>query len=255
MALTDKISIITGAGRGIGRGIAARFADEGATVIVAELETQLAEDTVQKIKENGGRAYFIHTDLTQYASIESMINQTVKDHGRIDVLVNNAGIAGRDGHFLELPLERWQRVMAVNLTGTFLCSQIAAREMVKQKRPGKIINIASLDSFIAEKEAVAYAASKGGVLMLTKAMAIDLARYGILVNCIAPGSIRVERNASYFDSESFKIGLSKGIPIGHPGSPMDIASAAVFFASDESSFITGASLVVDGGFSAFLRVE
>jgi NAD(P)-dependent dehydrogenase (short-subunit alcohol dehydrogenase family) len=169
--------------------------------------------------------------------------------------VNNAGAAGGNGPFLDIPLERWQHVLDVNLTGMFLCSQLAARQMVGQGIKGRIINIGSLDSFIAERQAAAYAASKGGVLMLTKAMAVDLAEYGILVNCIAPGSIRVDRNSSYYDQEPLRTALAKGIPLGHTGRPADIAAAAVFLACDDSSFITGASITVDGGFTAHLRTD
>jgi NAD(P)-dependent dehydrogenase (short-subunit alcohol dehydrogenase family) len=137
----------------------------------------------------------------------------------------------------------------------FLCSQVVARAMVAQKVEGSIVNIGSLDSFAAERDAAAYAASKGGVLTLTKAMAVDLAPYSIRVNCIAPGSIRVERNAPRFDSEPLRTTLPKAIPLGHPGQPEDIAAAAVFLASGDAKFITGASLMVDGGFTAYVRVD
>jgi len=255
MKLNGKITIVTGGGQGIGNGISTRFAEEGAVVIIAQRGRDKANETVKKIKNAGGRALNIPTDLAHPPNVERLFKTIIEKYGRIDNLVNNAGAAGGNGHFLDIPLERWQHVLDVNLTGMFLCSQLAARQMVKQGVRGRIINIGSLDSFIAEKQAAAYAASKGGVLMLTKAMAVDLAEYGILVNCIAPGSIRVERNSSYYDQEPLRTALEKGIPLGHTGSPADIASAAVFFASDDASFITGASLTVDGGFTAHLRTN
>jgi 3-oxoacyl-[acyl-carrier protein] reductase len=255
MKLKKKIAIVTGGGQGIGRGISTRFGEEGATVIIAQRGRETAEKTLQMISNAGGNATIIPTDLAQPPTVEALIHKTVEEFGHIDILVNNAGAAGGNGPFLDIPLERWQHVLDVNLTGMFLCSQLAARQMVGQGIKGRIINIGSLDSFIAERQAAAYAASKGGVLMLTKAMAVDLAEYGILVNCIAPGSIRVDRNSSYYDQEPLRTALAKGIPLGHTGRPADIAAAAVFLACDDSSFITGASITVDGGFTAHLRTD
>jgi NAD(P)-dependent dehydrogenase (short-subunit alcohol dehydrogenase family) len=255
MDLKNKIAIITGGGKGIGQGISTRFAEEGAEVVIAQRSKVSAESTAENISTAGGSVLVIPTDLAEPASIEAMVKKVINEFGRIDILVNNAARAGGNGPFLEISLESWQRVIDVNLTGLFYCSQLVARHMVEQKNCGRIINIGSLDSFIAEKNASAYAASKGGVLMLTKAMAVDLAAYGILVNCIAPGSIRVERNAPYYDKEPLRTALAKGIPLGHTGLPEDIAAAAVFLASDDSKFINGTSLVVDGGFTAYLRAD
>lgn len=255
MRLFGKVAIITGAGGGIGRATATRFALEGAKIVVAGRDMSSADETVRAITNSGGDAKPLEVDVGQAASVENMVRETIELYGQIDVIVNNAGIAGRDGHFLDLTLDRWRAVINVNLTGVFLCAQKVARYMVEKGVKGRIINIASVNSFIAQKEAAAYVASKGGVLQLTKAMAVDLARYGILVNCIAPGSIRVKRNARFFDSEPLKTSLPKGIPLGHTGLPDDIASTAVFFASEDSAFVTGACLVVDGGFSAYFRID
>jgi NAD(P)-dependent dehydrogenase (short-subunit alcohol dehydrogenase family) len=253
MRLSNIVAIITGGGRGIGRGIAVRFAAEGAKVVIAGRSP--AEETLNQIRACGGEALVVPTDVSLKPQVQVLMEKTIERFGRIDILVNNAGRAGRNGRFLEVDLTTWNDVIAINLTGVFLCSQAAAQAMVAQGIAGRIVNIGSLDSFVAEKEAAAYAASKGGVLLLTKAMAVDLAEFGILVNCVVPGSIRVERNTSFLDCEPIKSALAKAIPLGHPGDTADIAAAAVFLASDDSGFVTGTSLAVDGGYLAYARVE
>jgi NAD(P)-dependent dehydrogenase (short-subunit alcohol dehydrogenase family) len=255
MKLDQKVAIVTGAGRGIGRAIAFRFAEEGAQVVVAELNVDAGEETAALIRSQRRDAVSLPVETNRRERVENMVAATLDRYGHIDILVNNAGIAGGNGPFLDIPDEVWQKVIDVNLTGVFLCSQVVARAMVARNVEGCIINIGSLDSFAAERSAAAYAAAKGGVLILTKAMAVDLAPHGIRVNCIAPGSIRVERNATRFDSEPLRTTLPKVIPLGHPGRPEDIAAAAVFLASDDAHFITGASLMVDGGFTAYVRVD
>jgi len=255
MKLKEKVAIVTGGGRGIGQGIAVRFSVEGAKVVIADRDLVTAEVTADAIRSNGGEVLVVSTDVSQKSQVDALIQTTIEHYARIDILVNCAGIAGGNGPFLKIPVHIWQQVIDVNLTAVFLCSQAVAKAMVAQGIRGRIINIGSLDSFVAEREAAAYAASKGGVLLLTKAMAVDLAQYGILVNCIAPGSIRVQRNSARFDSESVRTALTKAIPLGHTGMPEDIAAAAVFLTSDDSTFITGASLMVDGGYTAYGRVD
>jgi NAD(P)-dependent dehydrogenase (short-subunit alcohol dehydrogenase family) len=193
--------------------------------------------------------------VSQKAQVDALIQATLDTYGRIDILVNNAGIAGSNGPFLDLPFETWQQIIAVNLTGMFLCGQAAARVMVAQGIHGRIINIGSINSFAAEKESAAYAASKGGVVLLTKAMAVELGEYGITVNCLGVGPVWVERNAPLFDAEPLRTVLAKSIPIGRPGDVDEVAAAAVFFASDECTFVTGASLMVDGGYRAYNRFD
>jgi NAD(P)-dependent dehydrogenase (short-subunit alcohol dehydrogenase family) len=253
--LTNKVAIITGGGQGIGRGIAVRFASEGAKIVIAQRRQLRAETTVREIGAVGGEALAVQTDVRRLADVRTLIKKTMEHFGRLDILVNNAGRAGGNGRFLELGLNTWREVIGVNLTGVFLCSQAAARAMSAQGIHGRIINIGSLNSFVAQKDAAAYAASKGGVLLLTKAMAVDLAEYGILVNCLVPGSIRVKRNMSFLDRAPIKMALGKAIPLGHPGNVADVAGAAVFLASDDSAFVTGTSLVVDGGYLAHARIE
>ena len=254
MKLADKVAIVTGGGRGIGAGISKRLAEEGAKVVIAQRDDESAGATIEQIMSKGGEALYIQTDVSEPETVQAMMTATVAKYGTLDILVNNAGIGGQMGHFLDLSLERWQRIIDVNLTGVFVCGQAAARLML-DAGGGRIINIGSTNSFVAEANASPYVAAKGGVMLLTRAMAVDLASHGILVNCIAPGSIRVERNTAYYDSEAFQTLFAKGVPLGHPGTPADIGAAVAFLASDDANFITGSTLVVDGGFTSFFRIE
>jgi NAD(P)-dependent dehydrogenase (short-subunit alcohol dehydrogenase family) len=193
--------------------------------------------------------------VSQKTQVDALIQTTLDHYRRIDILVNNAGIAGGNGPFLELPFETWEQIISINLTGMFLCGQAAARVMVAQGIRGRIINIGSINSFAAEKEAAAYATTKGGILLLTKAMAVELAEYGIAVNCLGVGPVWVDRNADLFGSDPLRTVLAKSIPVGRPGDPEEVAAAAVFFASDECTFVTGAELLVDGGYLAYNRFD
>ena len=173
--------------------------------------------------------------------------------GRIDILINNAGLTGGTGTFLEITLADWQRYIDVNLTGCFIVGQAVARAMVAGGTHGRIVNIGSINSFAAERDRPVYVTSKGGVLLLTKVMAVELAQYGILVNCIAPGAITVDRNRAIFAAEPLRSGLAACIPLGGTGSGEDIAAAALFLASEDNRYITGKSLLVDGGYMALNR--
>ena len=255
MRLKGKVAIVTGGGRGIGKGIALGFANEGARVVISQRDPVSGEAAAEDIRKQGGEAIFVRVDVSQRAQVDAMVAATLKQFGRIDVLVNNAGVTGYNGHFLEMTLETWQRILDINLTGVFFCGQAVARSMVAQGTKGRIINIGSVDSFASERMAGAYSAAKGGVLLLTKAMAVDLAEHGILVNCISPGSIRTETNGERFASEPLRTALEKGVPLGRPGLQSEIAAAAIFFASDESSFVTGSNLMVDGGYTAYNRFD
>lgn len=244
MRLKDQVAVVTGAGRGIGRGIAQRYAAEGAAVVVAEVSPELGRETAELIRAAGGEGLCIPTDVTQRVQVEGMVHQATSTFGRIDILVNNAGLTGR-ASFLEMTDEVWDRMMAVNLTGPFLCTQAVARQMVRSKHGGRVINIASIESEAACPDQAHYAASKGGLLMLTRALACDLAPCGIRVNAIGPGTVDSGHGA--FNDPAVRARYESRIPLGRVATPRDVASAAVFLASDEAEYINGIVLYVDGG--------
>jgi NAD(P)-dependent dehydrogenase (short-subunit alcohol dehydrogenase family) len=200
--------------------------------------------TTELIREAEGKALYIATDVTQRAQVEAMVQETTKVFGRIDILVNNAGLTGR-ACFLDMTDEDWQRMMDVNLTGPFLCTQAVARQMVRAKQGGKIINIASIESEAACPDQAHYAASKGGVLMLTRALACDLAVHGIRINAIGPGTVDSGHGA--FNDPAIRSRYESRVPLGRVATPSDVANAAVFLASDEAEYINGIVLYVDGG--------
>jgi NAD(P)-dependent dehydrogenase (short-subunit alcohol dehydrogenase family) len=241
--LDNRIAIVTGAGRGIGRSIGLRLAAEGAHVLVADLDGGNAEEVAREIIGSGGTAEWLAVDVTNVDDVERMV-RAVK---RIDLLVNVAGV-GLTRSFLETTLEQWEQVIRVNLTGTFLCSQAAARTMVEQ-RCGKIINIASLSGQRGGTGRAAYGASKAGVTLLTKVMAVELAPYGITVNEIAPGPVNTEMTAITHDAAT-RQAYHNLIPMRRYAESDEIANAAVFLASHEADFVNGHTLNVDGGFGA-----
>jgi len=251
----NKVAIVTGGGQGIGFGIAEAFAREGARVVLAQRNRERADRAAERLRASGAHATSTPVDVSDPSSVDRLVEQTLDVYGAIDILVNNAGLAGANGPFLDLDYDTWKAVLDVNLSGVFLCGRAVGRAMVAKQTRGRIVNIGSLNSFSAQKQAAAYAASKGGVLMLTKAMAVDLACFDILVNCLVPGSVLVERNNSHWSTEPLRTALSKAIPLGGPGTVEQIAAAAAFLASSENSFMTGAALVVDGGYLAYARVE
>jgi NAD(P)-dependent dehydrogenase (short-subunit alcohol dehydrogenase family) len=252
MKFDNKVVIVTGSGRGIGRGIAEWFADRRAVVILAEVDEQAGREAERTIRERGGEAMFVLTDVGSPESVNDAVSRVLERCARIDVLINNAAISQGDS-ILTTSYEKWSRTLAVNLTGVFLMSQAAAKAMIRNQTAGSIINIASTNAFTAEKNHCSYVASKGGVLMLTKSMAVDLAEYGIRVNAVAPGPILTEQNRDYFEREPLRTGIRRGVPLGHPGKAVDVAAAAGFLASEEATFMTGTTLVVDGGFLSYAR--
>jgi 3-oxoacyl-[acyl-carrier protein] reductase len=245
--VVNKVAIVTGSGRGIGRSIAMRFGREGALVMTADLNAKSAEATADEIVALGGQARSKAVDVGIEAEVHELVASAMQAWHRIDVLVNVAGI-GLTKLFLNTTLEQWEKILRVNLTGSFLCSQAVARVMVDQ-HSGKIINIASLSGQRAGIGRAAYGVSKAGVTMLTKVMAVELAQYGITVNEIAPGPVNTEMTEITHD-EATRKEYHRLIPMGRYAEREEIANAAVFLASPEADFINGHTLNVDGGFAA-----
>jgi len=245
MRLRDRIALVTGAARGIGRAIAGRFAAEGALVVVTDADGAGAGSAALAIRESGARAEGLALDVTDPAAIASAFADVLARHGRLDILVNNAGVTTRAG-FLDMTLEAWERVLRVNLTGTMLCGQAAARAMAAAGR-GRIVNIASISGQRAGSGRAAYGASKAAIINLTAVMAIELGRHGVTVNAIAPGPVAVEH--AHTSPVQQQVTLSR-MALPRPARPEEVAAAAVFLASDECPMITGHVLNVDGGFNA-----
>jgi 3-oxoacyl-[acyl-carrier protein] reductase len=243
---SGKVALVTGGGRGIGRGISEVLASRGATVVVNYRQGRVeAEDTVRRIGAAGGQAVSCQADVTQASDVQRMVDWAMMQFGRIDVLVNNAGLGPPRTPFLYIPEQSWDEILAVNVKGVFLCSQAAAKEMVK-RRYGKIINIASAAGFVAVAGIAQYCASKSAVVMLTKAMALELGPHNINVNAVAPGVVRT-RQATFLDQPGVVERELAAMPLGRFGTPNDVAAAAVFLASDEASWISGVTVPLEGG--------
>jgi 3-oxoacyl-[acyl-carrier protein] reductase len=240
--LTGKIAIVTGASRGIGRDIAALMAARGATVVAAA-RGENAADTVKTIQDAGGRAELASLDVTDDASIAAMVGGALERHGRIDVLVNNAGIA-RDQLMLRMKRDDWDQVMATNLTAAFTCVQAVLKPMVRQ-RNGRIISISSVVGQMGNAGQANYAASKAGLIGFSKALAREVASRSITVNVVAPGFIETDMTKALMDKAQGD--WASQIPLGRLGTTGDVAAAVCFLASDEASYITGQVLAVNGG--------
>ena len=242
--LKNKIALITGAGRGIGRAIAIALAKEGAEVVINyNGSEERAKEVKQTIEENGGKASIYKCNVSDFATCEAMIKDIVKEYGHLDILVNNAGIT-KDGLIMKMKEEDFDSVLNVNLKGTFNTIRHSARQMLKQ-RSGKIINISSVSGILGNVGQANYAASKAGVIGLTKTMARELGSRGITVNAIAPGFVDTEMAEVL--SEEIRENACKQIILGRFGKPEDIANTAVFLASDKADYITGQVISVDGG--------
>ncbi|TMD75155.1 MAG: glucose 1-dehydrogenase [Chloroflexi bacterium] len=254
--LDSKIALVTGAGSGIGREIALLYAQQGAQVIVADIQEDAAAAVVAEISERNGLARSLPLNVADEGQVRVAMQGVVEQYGRLDILVNNAGVS-HVGNVLETSAEDWDRVMAVNARGVFLCSKYAVAQMLRQNPAGGIlVNIASVAGMIAVDRRFPYGASKGAVISMTRSIAIDFANQGIRANAICPGTVHtpfvegfLERNFAE-NKDEVRQQLHARQPIGRMGRPEEIAAAALYLASDEAALITGSTLVIDGGWTA-----
>ena len=247
--LDNKVAIITGSDSGIGRAIAIQFAKEGATVVVNYAHNQQkAEEVRQIIQQNNGKALVIQADVGQYQQAMGLIHQVAEQFNRLDIMVNNAGMEIHSP-FVDVTEEQFDRVVSIDLKGAFFCAQAAAREMIQRKTPGRIVNISSVHEDLPMPQNVPYCCAKGGLRMLTRTIALELAPYNITVNNIAPGAVDTPIDADVkADPEKMKV-LLQEIPLHRMGQPEEVAKLALYLASDASAYITGSTYTIDGGLS------
>lgn len=247
MPLEGQVALVTGAGRGIGKAIALRLAHDGADIAVIDIDRGTADVTADEIRRQGRNAFATQADVSEYASVDRAIGKTVQALGRLDILVNNAGVEKR-APLLEIDPADWRTQLDVNLTGTFYCTQLAAREMVK-RRYGRIVNISSIAGLIGPIDLAAYGAAKAGIIGFTRAAALDLADFSITVNAVAPGPIETELMLGVWSAEALRERPQHGA-IARFGTVDEIAHAVAFLVSPDSGFITGITLPVEGGANA-----
>ncbi len=252
--LAGKVALITGAGSGMGRTAALLFAQQGASVVAADVSPN-GEKTAADIADAGGEALFVQVDVADEAQVESMVERATRRFGRLDVLYNNAGIGPPDDAAIhELPTEVWDRVMNINVRGMYLCCRFGVRSMLAQPEPrnASIVNTASIAGIVGNSTlpSTAYTVSKGAVMALTKQVAISYAAEGIRCNAVCPGPILTPILEPFFAEPGVREQFEQKIPLGRMGQPEDVANLALFLASDESSFITGSLVVIDGGITS-----
>ncbi len=247
MKLQGKVGIVTGAATGIGQAIAMALAAAGASVVVDYVGNAfVVSRTLHKIGVIDGKVIGVDADISKQDDVEDLIRKAVQAFGKVDIFVNNAGIE-KKLPFVDYPLDEWVKIMAVNLTGPFLCCQAAARQMIQQGSGGRIINISSIHEDLPMPTNAAYCASKGGVRMLMRTIAVELAPHKITVNNIAPGAIYTSIDADVESDKQLDNKILEEIPLGRWGTPEDVAHLAAFLASDEASYITGSTYIIDGG--------
>lgn len=253
MLLADKVALITGGGNGIGRATAVRFAGEGAKIVIGDLDEEGLDETCREARELGAEVALVVGSVTVREDVNRMVDAATRRFGHLDILINNAGITRdaltarhKDGETKFMTDESWDAVLDVNLKGTWLCSQIAAAQMI-QRKSGRIVNTSSVAA-LGNIGQANYAASKAGVIGLTKTFALEWARYGIGVNCVAPGGVKTRMTAAI--PENIMAGLVQAIPYRRLAKPEEIAAVHAFLASEEASYITGQVIFVDGGLTA-----
>ena len=246
MKLHDKVAIVTGTTKGIGVDVAKEFALEGAKVVGTGRTVELGEAVAEEIRAAGGESIFVRCDVSKKADVDALVARTLDEYGTIDIVVNNAGV-NHSADFFDITEEDWDWVMGVDLKGTFLLSQAAARVMVDQAKPGVIVNVSSVMAVLALADQVPYCAAKGGVNQLTKAMALALIDKGIRVNGVAPGPVMTELMQRVVHNEEKHNELMRRLPIGYIASCKEIARACVFMASDDASYFVGQTIYPDGG--------
>ena len=251
MLLKDRVAIITGGSRGMGRAIALRFAGEGCSSVIADVRDKEGERTVGEVKQKGKNAIYVHCDVSNSGQVKDMVAKAISKFGKVDIMVNCAGIGRPPMLINDISEEEYNRVVDINMKGIFLCCQAIAPHM-KENNYGKIINISSLAGISPSPFAIHYAAAKAAALHISNCVALELAKYNVCVNAILPGMIRTDMTADFAppmvkDLDAFMGEMAKGIPLQREGTTDDIASAALFLASEESSYITGDSISVGGG--------
>ncbi len=247
MRLQNKVAIVTGSATGIGQAIAVRFAREGAAVVVDYVgKPDAPNQTEQAIRSFGGKTIAVEADISNPDQVQSLIESAVKAFGKLDIVVNNAGIEKKVA-FVDYPLEELQKILAVNLVGPFLVSQSAARQMIRQGKGGRLINISSIHEDLPMPTNAAYCASKGGLRMLARTIAVELAKHSITVNNIGPGAVYTPIDADIEAQPEMEKSLMSEIPLNRWGKPDEIAGLAVYLASDEAGYVTGSTYFIDGG--------
>jgi len=250
-SLKHQVGIVTGGGQGLGKIFSLAFAEAGADLCIAELNTETGPETTREVESMGRRALFVETDVTNRLSVEAMVEKTVERYGRLDFIMNNAGIV-KWCPAESVTEKDWRSVIDVNLNGLFFCCQAAARQMIKQ-RSGRIINVASMSGYIVNRPQpqASYNASKAAVIHLTRSLATEWAQYNIRVNAIAPGYMDTAMTHKSFEDPLYGSVWTNGIPMHRSGRPEELTPLAVFLASDASSYMTGSTILIDGGYTSW----
>ncbi len=251
MLLSNKVAIITGGARGIGRGIAIKFAEQGSDIVIADIRANEAAETLSQISNKKREGIFVQCDVSNSTQVQNLVNETLNKFGKIDIMVNNAAISPPERSFVNITEEEWDRTLAVNLKSVFLgCKSVVPH--MKERKSGKIINVASVGAVAPSKFMADYCAAKSGVVMLTQCLALDVAAYNICVNAILPGITRTELHDTVMpkdvNKDEYFAGLGRFIPMGRAASPEEIADVALFLASDLSRYVTGDRIMASGGF-------